>query len=134
MSDKKLHGAKNLQDTQWTRLIEEVRQWPCDAPEWEGVQEFIDQVQAVAEQKGRERKESGRIQLQEALDQLWNNHEGDLVYFGFSMSDLSNWQASFCPIEQVVERTKLVKELLGELAQFQLLEKQWIEGYPTKQV
>ena len=129
MSDKKLHGAKNLQDTQWTRLIEEVRQWPCDAPEWEGVQEFIDQVQDVAEVKDRERKEAGRVQLKQALDQLWNNHEGDLAYFGFSMSSLSNWQASLCPIDQVVERTKLVKELLGELAQFRLLEQQSPQTY-----
>ena len=35
MSDEKTQSTESLQDTQWTSLIEELSQWPSDAPEWE---------------------------------------------------------------------------------------------------
>ena len=58
MSDEKPQNAESRQDTQWTRVIGELREWPCDAPEWESVQGFIDQVLLLAEQKGRDREEA----------------------------------------------------------------------------
>ncbi|MXY83043.1 MAG: hypothetical protein F4Y91_13525, partial [Gemmatimonadetes bacterium] len=66
MFDEKTQSTGSRKDTRWTSLIEELHQWPSEAPEWEAVQvqEFIDQVQLIAEQKGREREESRRFQLQ----------------------------------------------------------------------
>ena len=104
-------------------LIEDIRRWPAEAPEWEVSQAFIDQVQQVASQKHRERDEAGRIQrLQQVLTQLRKNHESDLAFFNFNDSDLANWQANHCPIDQVSEQTERVKDLLAQLAQRHTLE------------
>ena len=121
MPDAKTHSTENLQDTRWASLIEELRQWPSDAPEWGVVQGFIDQVQLVAEQKCHEREETGRLQLQKALDQLRENYKGDLAYFDFDSLDLANWQATRCPIDRVPERTKTVENLLAQLDRLRTL-------------
>ena len=120
MSEEKGHNTEILKDTRWAGLLKEVRQWSLDAPEWDVVQAFADQIQLVVEEKLQER-ETGRIQLQQALDQLWNNHEEALECFDL---DLSNWQASVCPIEQVAERNGKVRDLLAQLAQCQALDDQ----------
>ncbi len=126
MPDEKTHSTESLQgqDTRWSSLIEELRQWPSDAPEWEVVQAFIDQVQLVAKQKCQEREEAGRLQLQQALDQLRENHEADLAGFGFRISELANWQATRCPIARTDEWTETANDLLEQLAQFRLLNQQ----------
>ena len=126
MSDEKTQSTESLQDTQWTSLIEELSQWPSDAPEWElvWVQGFIDQVKVVAGQKRQERKEEGRLQLQQALEQLREKHEEALAFFNFNSSDLANWQATRCSIEQAPEQTETVENLLAQLAQFRTLDQQ----------
>ena len=125
MPDEKTQGTESLQDTRWTSLIEELRQWPSDAPEWEAVQvqEFIDQVRIVVGQKCQEREEEGRLQLQQALDQLREKHEEILVDY-FISSDLSKWEATSCPIDRVEERTKTVEDLLVQLGCRQALDQQ----------
>lgn len=123
MPDEKTQGMESLQDTRWTSLIEELRQWPSDAPEWEAVQEFIDQVQIVVGQKFQEREEAGRLQLQQALDRLREKHEEILVDY-FKSSDLSKWEAVSCPIDRVEERTKTVEDLLVQLGRRQALDQQ----------
>ena len=123
MPAEKARAPELLQKTQWASLIEDIRRWPAEAPEWEVTQAFIDQVQQVASQKHRERDEAGRIQrLQQALTQLRKNHESDLAFFNFNDSDLANWQANHCPIDQVPEQTERVKDLLAQLAQRHTLE------------
>lgn len=131
MSDKKTQRTESLQDTRWTSLIGELRQWPSDAPEWEAVQvqEFIDQVQIVVGQKCQEREEAGQLQLQQALDQLRENHEETLAFFDFNSSDLSDWQANRCPIDRVPERTKTAKNLLAQLDQRHALTQQHPQNY-----
>ena len=125
MPDEKTQGTESLQDTRWASLIEELRQWPSDAPEWEAVQvqEFIDQVKIVVGQKCQEREEEGRLQLQQALNQLRENHETILVDY-FKSSDLSKWEAASCPIDRVEERVEVVKNLLAQLSQRQTLDQQ----------
>ena len=131
MPDEKTQGTESLQDSRWTSLIEELRQWPSDAPEWEAVQvqEFINQVQSVVGQKCQEREEAGRLQLQQALDQLRENYEEVLAFFDFNSSDLSDWQANRCPIDQVPERTKTVENLLAQLHQRHTLTQQHPQSY-----
>ena len=126
MPDEKTHSTESHQDTRWTSLVEELRQWPSDAPEWEvvQVQGFIDQVQTVAGQKCQEREEAGRFQLQQALDQLRENHEEAIEGFGFRISELANWQATCCPIDRTDEWTETTNDLLEQLAQFRLLNQQ----------
>ena len=128
MSEEKAHNTEILKDTRWAGLLKEVRQWPLDAPEWDLVQAFADQIQLVVGEKLQER-EAGRLQLQQALDQLWNNHEEALECFDL---DLSNWQATDCPIEQVAERTGKVKDLLAQLAQCQALDDQSPRTFPER--
>ena len=82
MPAEKARAPELFQKTQWASLIEEMRQWPAEASEWEVIQEFIDQVQQVASQKHQERDEAGRVQrLQQELTQLRENHESDLAFF-----------------------------------------------------
>ena len=130
MPDEKVHDTESLQKTRWASLIEDIRHWPAEAQEWEIVQAFTDQVQLVASQKHQERDEAGRIQrLQQELTQLWKNHESDLAFFNFNDSDLSNWQANHCPIDQVPEQTERVKDLLAQLARRQNLNQQVVKNY-----
>ena len=118
MPDEKVHDAESLQKTRWASLIEDIRQWPAEAPEWEVVQAFTDQVELMASQKHQERDEAGRLQrLHQDLTQLRKNHENDLEFFNFNDSDLANWEANYCPPEQVPEQTERVKDLLAQLAQ-----------------
>ncbi len=128
MSDEKTRSVKNRQDTQWTRLIEELHQWPCDAPEWVGVQGFIDQVQLIAEQKSREREEVGRFQLQQVFNQLREDHEEILVNY-FKCSDLGKWEAASCPMDLIDEPLEKMKDLLALLDQRQALYKQVPQNY-----
>ncbi len=131
MPNKEIHNAEGLRDTRWVGLIEELRQWPSDAPEWGEVQVqgFIDQVRLLAEQKGRDREEAGRLRLQHVLDRLRGNHEGDLAFFNFDCADLDNWQATLCPIDQVSVRTKMVENLLAQLDQRHTLTQQHPQNY-----
>lgn len=130
MSNEKIQSMESRQEPQWTRLIEELRQWPCDAPEWEvvQVQGFLDQVNIVAEEKGREREEAGRLQLQQALDLLRGNY-GDILVDYFQCSDPSKWEAASCPIEWVFERAKMVDDLLAQLDRRQTLDQQVPQNY-----
>ena len=125
MSDKEIHNAESLRDTRWTSVIEELRQWSSAAPEWEAahVQEFIDQVQIVVGQKDQEREEAGRLQFQQALDQLREEHEAILVDY-FQCSDLCKWEAACCPMDRINKLTEKVKDLLELLDQRQALYKQ----------
>lgn len=123
MPAEKAHTAEPLQNSQWANLIAEIRQWPAEASEWEVAQAFIDQVQQVAAQKGRERDEAGRVQrLEQALTQLRQNHESELAFFNFNDSDLAHWQANHCPSEHVLEQTERVQALLEQLAQRRALD------------
>ena len=125
MPAEKARAPELFQKTQWASLIEEMRQWPAEASEWEVIEAFIDQVQQVASQKHQERDEAGRVQrLQQELTQLRENHESDLAFFNFSDSDLAHWQANHCPIEQVPEQTDRVRALLEHLVQRRALDQQ----------
>ena len=118
MPDEKVHDTEALQKTRWASLIEDIRQWPAEAREWEVVQAFTDQVELMASQKHQERDEAGRLQrLHQDLTQLRKNYESDLEFFNFNDSDLANWEANYCPPEQVPEQTERVKDLLVQLAQ-----------------
>lgn len=125
MPAEKTHNAEPLQKTQWASLIEEIRQWPAEASEWEVIEAFIDQVQQVAAQKHQERDEAGQVQrLQQELAQLRKHHESDLAFFNFNDSDLAHWQADHCSVEQLPDQTDRVKALLEQLPQWRTLYQQ----------
>ncbi|MXX38922.1 MAG: hypothetical protein F4Z85_12815, partial [Gemmatimonadetes bacterium] len=130
MFDEKTQSTGSRKDTRWTSLIEELNKWPSEAPEWEAVQvqEFIDQVQLIAEQKGREREESRRFQLQQALNQLRENHGAILVDY-FQCTDLSKWKVACYPMDRIGELMERLKDLLALLDQRQALYKQVPQNY-----
>ena len=130
MPDEKVQSTENRRDTQWSRLIEDMHQWPWDAPEWESVQVrgFIDQVQLIAEQKCQEREEAGRLQIQQVLDQLREEHEATLVNY-FLCSGLATWEAASCPIDRIDEQLKKTQDLLTQLNQRQIIYQQIPQNY-----
>ncbi len=130
MANAETPPAPSLEDTRWTGLIDELRKWPLDAPEWEVVQGFIDQVQVLAKEKEEERAIAARLQLKNALDRLLLTHKADIVdYFSQESSDLSNWQAIHCPIPRLPDLTKMVQDLQRELAQLEALNQQVPTNY-----
>ena len=129
MADEKTDNKDILRGTRWSSLVEELRQWPPDAPEWDIVQKFIDQVQVVAKQKCQEREETGRLRLQQILDRLRENYEGDFTFFGFDSLALANWQASRCPTDRIPERTKTAENLLAQLDRRRTLNQQPPKNY-----
>ena len=126
MSDANKHNDESLNDTRWASVIEELREWPSDASEWESDQVvgFVEQVRLLAEQKSDERKKAGRLHLQRALDQLREDYASEIVFFEFESLDIANWQAADCPTDEVSERTKTVESLLEQLSGHRSLNQQ----------
>lgn len=76
-------------------LIEELSDLPADAPEWESMPSFIENVQQIMELKRRDR-EAGREELKRALEALKSECDEPLKHFQWS-DYAKNWSAGSCP-------------------------------------
>ena len=126
MSDPNRTNSESPKDTRWASVIEDLRQWPSDASEWESDQVggFFEQVRLLAEQKCDEQKKAGRLHLQQALDQLREDYTSEIAFFEFESLDIATWQAANCPADHVPERAKTVGSLLEQLNRLRSLNQQ----------
>ena len=126
MGDSNKHNNDSLKDTRWAGVIQEILEWPSGASEWESDQvgKFAEQVRLVAEQKYDERKEAGRLRLQQALHKLRGDYESDLAFFEFEGIDIAHWQTTHCSNDLVLKRTKMVDDFLKQLDRHHTLNQQ----------
>lgn len=119
MSDMVPDGAASIRRSKWCLIVEQVRKWPAESPEWDLVQEFIDAIRVEAARKKVERDERSRVELEHALESLLKHYTHDLAFFEFSATELSEWHATGCPLELVPKATTVVNDLFNQLKQRQ---------------
>lgn len=80
----------------WSKILNELKTFPPEAPEWDGLEQFIADLQALAAEKALER--CGRLSFGEAVSQLLLQCADDLPFFGMEAAKL--WTGDrVCPEE-----------------------------------
>ena len=103
-------------------ILEQVHRWSAESPEWDLVQEFVDAIRLEATQKQVERDDKIRVKLERSLERLIEHYTSDLAFFEYSAKDLSEWQATGCPLELASKAITMVNDLFERLAQRQMEE------------
>lgn len=104
----------------WNGWLETVRALPSEAPDWEGIPEFLETLDQLYRHNQQERQH--REDLQKALNALTTQAEGRLAYFG--MQAVSRWTAESCPPIHITEAVQLSKKFLSLLLKHQEDEQQ----------
>ncbi|MGQ4808464.1 hypothetical protein NKDENANG_01847 [Candidatus Entotheonellaceae bacterium PAL068K] len=102
----------------WRQWLEELRALPADAPEWDSLTEFIDELQLLDNEKRQER-EAARDRLRHALATLLEQATDELDYFG--ISDVRGWSADRCPLHESAALAEQVEQLGQDLLQHRAL-------------
>lgn len=105
----------------WTDWLEKLRPLPANSPVWATIDDFISELQTLAEYKNQERQ--GLIRLQEALDELCEVL-ADQPDFIEEFAGCSDWQADLCPADQVIIATEKIIELRQTFTDYKVLEQQ----------
>lgn len=89
----------------WDDWYQQLEQLPADSSEWEAAEGFIERVRKL-----RQRKQLGlRSQLQDALNDLRDDCEGEIEFFG--LTDIESWSATQCCHAQQTTTCELVRNL-----------------------
>lgn len=108
------------EDVNWSRWLEALRALPADAPDWEGVGAFVEEVQRLASAKWAEKE--GRDELRQALLDLIEECAEDLKYF--RMVEVAGWRADRCPLADARLLVTQVREFHARLAEYRVLRQQ----------
>ena len=98
----------------WKGWLETVRALPLEAPDWEGIPQFLETLSQLYQNNQQERQ-AHRRNLREALDALTTQSKGRLAYF--EMQDASQWTAETCLSTHLTEAAQLSEQLLILLLQ-----------------
>ena len=116
-SDLVTNCAASISGSKWSLIVEQVRAWPAESPEWDLVREFVSAIQLEAAQKQVERDERNRAELEHALERLLEHYTPDLAFFEFGANKLSEWRAPVCPLALVSKATTMANDLFDQLKQ-----------------
>ena len=135
MTDKSLRNKKKTEDSRWTEVVEQIRHWPPDDPEWDNtvVEAFVYEVQAIAESKCKERENAGRLQLESILIHLIGSHKSELEEFDIDESSLTIWHSNNCDITQVPQQVSHLKNLKVNLDQRSSLQSRDVQNFHDRQ-
>ncbi|MCL6447256.1 MAG: ATP-binding protein [Armatimonadetes bacterium] len=92
----------------WHKWLEELKALPAEAPEWESVNDFINQLKELAESKSRE-KDSVLELLQHDLRKLQKEWAKELIFFGITNTD--QWDVRNCSYQQATEACDRIERL-----------------------
>lgn len=102
----------------WTRILQEMRNLPAEAPEWETLEEFLEEARAIGEEKRRERwLHDQRIALQQAVETFRAEREERIRFF--QMERCADWSAEACVPERVEEALRTLQELETRMDQYE---------------
>jgi len=91
----------------WQRWLAELRSTPADATEWDGADEFAQDVLGIAQAKRQER--GSYSILGQALADLLDERKAEIEFFGFA--DCASWQPLSCPSAQATGCASQVQRL-----------------------
>ena len=95
----------------WNGWLETVRTLPPEAPDWEGLPQFLETLKQLYQNNQQTRLTC----LQKALTNLTTQAGGRLTYF--EMHDASQWTAETCLSTHITSVTQLSEQLLALLLQ-----------------
>ncbi len=98
----------------WDRWMAQLRDLPADAPAWDGVKAFVEELLRLAANKLAQR--GSREALRKALAAL----PIDLLTY-FEVGEPARWSAELCPLTKCTDLAVLVTELSGLLGEHQNL-------------
>jgi hypothetical protein len=102
----------------WTRILQEMRNLPAEAPEWETLEEFLEEARAIGEEKRRERwLQDQRIALQQAVETFCAKREERIRFF--QMDRCADWSVEACVPERVEEALRTLQELGTRMDQYE---------------
>lgn len=116
-----LSGGKEMAQGFWTRILDEMRGLPPEAPEWDTLDDFIRAAREIGEEKLRERTFNlRRSALREAVE-AFRASRSQWVEF-FQMDRCGEWNVDACLPDQIEEALSLLQELEGLMAQYEALD------------
>ncbi|MBC7227472.1 MAG: hypothetical protein H5T61_09575 [Thermoflexales bacterium] len=113
-------GESEMPKNFWTRVLEEMRSLPHEAPEWETLDEFLQAAREIGEEKQRERAiRLRRNALQEALE-AFRAGWGQWIEF-FQMHQCAAWSADACLPDQIENVYSTLRDLESLIGQYETL-------------
>jgi hypothetical protein len=111
-------GEEEMALNFWTRILQEMRNLPAEAPEWETLEEFLEEARAIGEEKRRERwLQDQRIALQQAVETFCAKREERIRFF--QMDRCADWSVEACVPERVEEALRTLQELGTRMDQYE---------------
>ena len=135
MTDKSLRIKKTTEDSRWSGVVEQIRHWPPDDPEWDNsaVEAFVYEIQSIAESKCKERENAGRLQLESILIHLIGSHKSELEEFDIDESSLTIWHSNNCDITLVPQQMSHLNNLKVNLDQRSNLLSRDVQNFHDRQ-
>ena len=135
MSDKSLRSSKTSKNTRWTGVVEQIKAWPPEEPEWDdtAVEGFVYEVQSIAENKCKEREDAGRIQLESLVIDLTDSHKTELEEFDLDESSLTSWRSGNCAESHILQQVSHLKNLKVNLNQRTKLLSRNVQNFQERQ-
>lgn len=109
----------------WDLWLRDMMNLPADAPEWTKVDEFLEAVKELAEQKERAREAMGREKLVQALHKLVTDCR-DMVQ-KFEFEECTRWVAESCSVEHAISLAQRIDDFSQQLEERRRIAK---EGLP----
>jgi hypothetical protein len=106
----------------WDLWLRDLMNLSVDAPEWANVDEFLEAIKELAEQKSRERKAMGQQRLAQALHRLATESRDMLQKFEFE--DSTGWSAESCATELAANLAQESEDFCGKLEERRRLAKE----------
>lgn len=104
----------------WENWLDELEALPAEAPDWKGVDGFVQRVQEIA--KAKEAERAAHTVLSNALESLQTGVEDELRYF--HMDEVENWAYNGVPRDEVEPLATHVSRLQELLHQHHMLRRQ----------
>lgn len=129
MPDNPTVESADIKNTKWRHLLDEIRQWTSESPEWKFIQAFFTEVQVIAEEKHRDRQKRRRDDLHIVLDRLLTNFREDLAFFELTDAELAYWIGTRCPDCHVSELVEIAQGLQAQLSKRRELSNRNLTNY-----
>ena len=114
MDSEQINGNS---ETVWDRWLSELENLPADASEWDHADDFVNRVQALAQERQAER--SGMRALGGMLDEFRDRYSEEITFF--SLEGCCTWAPEKCDREMILEVTDCLNALQVALTDYAAL-------------
>lgn len=107
------HSIDN--SSRWDRWLAELQLLAPDSSEWDGVDQFADDLLALAKEK-RQLLNTRRV-VQDSILRLRYAANEQLEFFGFA--DIESWDAANCPLDSAQDVASQIETLIDQLQAYE---------------